>query len=137
MPRSELRCFLRVPRRTLTFAQPCVALSQKAFRAHEFDRAFRDASLKRCIELTDLVLCPLALSNIHDGANELKLPRGANQGTAYPPRKLDRSIREDDPILVFKIALVSHRPIEELFKRGPILRMNSLYEQRVGGRVGF
>src|SRR6516165_7005435 len=87
----------------LTFAQPRLALSQKVLRVHELNRAFCDASLKRCIELTDLVLCPLALSNIHDGANELKLPSWANQGTTHTPHKLDRAIREDDPILEFKI----------------------------------
>src|SRR6516225_2175987 len=79
----------------LTFAQSCLALAQKAFRADEFGRTFCDTSLERCVELTDLVLCSLALSNIHDGANELKLPRGANQGTTHTPHKLDRAIRED------------------------------------------
>src|SRR6516162_1407767 len=58
----------------LASAQKCSTVAQKLFRAHEFDRAFCDASLKRCVELADFVLCPLALGDVRrDATHRIRL----------------------------------------------------------------
>ena len=72
-------------------------------------------------------LRPFALSNIDNAPNVLEFSKGVSLALTHTRQELDRSIRDNDSILKFKIALGLHRPVEELFERRPILRMNSLH----------
>src|ERR1700688_1905486 len=73
-----------------------------------------------------------ALGNVHDRADEFKTTGRRAVGLANALQILDRSIRQNNSILMLEPASVAHGLVERLFKRGSIFGVNSVHECRGG-----